>query len=112
MNQVCHVVQLHDEVWKQVMFVVAIVVGLVVGVGCFTPLIFGMNLARKATPTSNFGHAGSLLLGVLLSLVILAVATVACVMLARDLAVPFVVAEAVGLIAAAVAFGVTKQLGK
>ena len=94
------------------MFVVAVAVGLVIGVGCFSPLVFGMNLARKATPTSNFGHAGSLLLGVLLSLVILGVATVVCILLARDLAVPFVVAEAAGLIAAAVAFGVTKQLGK
>lgn len=94
------------------MFVVAILLGLVVGVGCFSPLIFGMNLARKVTPTSNFGHAGSLLLGVLLSLVILAVATVLCVLFAREAAVPFVVAEAVGLIAAAVVFSVTKQLGK
>ena len=94
------------------MIVVAVVVGLIVGFGCFAPLIFGMNLARKASPTSNLGHAGSLLLGVLLSLVILAVATIACVMLARDLAVPFVLAEAVGLIGAAVAFGVTKQLRK
>lgn len=94
------------------MVVVAVVVGLIVGFGCFVPLIFGMNLARKASPTSNLGHAGSLLLGVLLSLVILAVATIACVMLARDLAVPFVLAEAVGLIGAAVAFGVTKQLRK
>ena len=91
---------------------VAIVVGIVVGVGCFAPLVFGMNLARKATPTSNFGHAGSLLLGVLLSLVILGVATVVCVMFARSVAVPFVAAEACGLIAAAVAFGVTRQLGK
>ena len=94
------------------MFAVAIVVGLVVGAAAFSPLIFGMNKARMATPTSNFGHAGSLLLGVLLSLVILAVATVACVMLARDLAIPFVLAEAVGLIGAAVAFGVTKNRGK
>ena len=94
------------------MIVIAALVGLVVGVGCFSPLVFGMNLARKATPTSNFGHAGSLLLGVLLSLVILAVATIVCVMFARDVAVPFVLAEAVGLIGAAVAFGVTKQLRK
>ena len=85
---------------------------MAVGVGCFAPLVFGMNLARKASPTSNLGHAGSLLLGVLLSLVVLAVATIACVMLARDVAVPFVLGEAVGLIAAAVAFGVTKQLRK
>ena len=94
------------------MFVIAVVLGLAVGAGCFMPLVFGMNMARKATPTSNFGHAGSLLLGVLISLVILAVATIVCVKFARDVAVPFVLAEAVGIIAAAVAFGVTKQLRK
>ena len=91
---------------------VAIVVGIVIGVGCFAPLIYGMNKARMATPTSNFGHAGSLLLGVLISFVVLALATVACVVLFRDLAVPFTVAEAAGLIVAAVVFGVTKQLKK
>ena len=94
------------------MFVIAAVIGLVVGVGCFSPLIFGMNMARKASPTSNLGHAGSLLLGVLISLVLLAIATFACIMVARDVAIPFVLAEAVGLIGAAVAFGMTKQLRK
>lgn len=91
---------------------VAIIIGVVVGVGCFAPLIYGMNKARMATPTSSFGHAGSLLLGVLISFVVLAVATIVCVKFFRDLAVPFTVAEAAGLIAAAVAFGVTKQLRK
>ena len=89
---------------------VAILVGIMVGVGCFAPLVFGMNKARMATPTSNFGHAGSLLLGVLISFVLLGIATVICVKFFRDLAVPFVLAEAGGLIAAAVVFGVNKQL--
>ena len=92
------------------MFAVAVVIGLVVGFGGFAPLVFGMNKARNASPTSNLGHAGALLLGVLLSLVILAVATIVCVSFARDIVVPFVLAEAGGLIAAAIAFGVTKQL--
>lgn len=90
----------------------AIIVGVVVGAGCFAPLIYGMNKARMATPTSNFGHAGSLLLGVLISFVVLAVATIVCVKFFRDLTVPFVLSEAGGLIAAAIAFGVTKQLRK
>lgn len=93
------------------MFIAAIV-GIVVGAGCFAPLVFGMNLARKATPTSNFGHAGSLLLGVLISFVLLAVAMVLCVLLFRDVAVPFVVGEAGGLIVSAVAFSVSKNLRK
>ena len=94
------------------MFVVAVVVGIVVGVASFAPLIFGMNKARMATPTSNLGHAGSLLLGVLLSLVILAVAIIVCVKLARDFAVPFTLGAAVGLIASAVVFGISKNKRK
>lgn len=94
------------------MFVIAVLVGIVVGLVSFAPLIFGMNKARMATPTSNLGHAGSLLLGVLLSLVILAVAIVVCVMLFRDVAVPFTLGAAGGLIVAAVVFGISKNLRK
>ena len=91
------------------MFVVAVVIGVIVGIASFAPLIFGMNKARMATPTSNFGHAGSLLLGVLISLVVLAVAIIACVKLFRDVAVPFALGAAGGLIVAAVVFGITKN---
>ena len=91
------------------MAVVAVVVGLIVGIASFAPLVFGMNKARMATPTSNFGHAGSLLLGVLISLVVLAVAIIACVKLFRDVAVPFALGAAGGLIVAAVVFGITKN---
>lgn len=94
------------------MFVVAVLVGIVIGAVSFAPLIFGMNKARMATPTSNLGHAGSLLLGVLLSLVILAVAVIVCVKLVRDLAVPFVLGAAGGLVIAAVVFGIRKNLRK
>lgn len=96
--------------WR--MFVVAVVVGIAIGAAAFAPLIFGMNKARMATPTSNFGHAGSLLLGVLLSFVLLAVAVVVCVLVARDFAVPFTVGAAVGLIFAAAAFGISKNFRK
>lgn len=92
--------------------VFAVVLGIVVGVAGFAPLVYGMNKARVATPTSNLGHAGALLLGVLLSLVILAVATIVCVKFFRDMALAYTLAEAGGLIVAAVAFSVTKQLRK
>ena len=94
------------------MVVVAVVIGGVVGIASFAPLIFGMNKARMATPTSNLGHAGSLLLGVLLSLIILAVAIIVCVKLFRDVAVPFTLGAAGGLIVAAVVFGISKNLRK
>ena len=89
---------------------VAIVIGLVVGVASFGPLIFGMNKARMASPTSNLGHAGSLLLGVLLSFIVLGVAMAVCALWFRDVAIPFVLAEACGLVISAVVFGISKNL--
>ena len=51
--------------------IAAIVLGAVSGILGFLPLYMGLRLARKATPTSNLGHAGALLLGVLLSFCLL-----------------------------------------
>ena len=85
--------------------VVAIVLGAVCGVLGFLPLYMGLRLARKATPTSNLGHAGALLLGVLLSFVLLVIAFIACALVARDLVLPFVLAEVAGLIVSTVGFG-------
>ncbi len=80
------------------------------GIVSFLPLVKGMKLARNATPTSNLGHAGALLLGVLGSFAILAVALVVCLVAFRDQTLPFALAMAAGLVVCAVAFGVTKQL--
>lgn len=88
----------------------AILAGIVVGAAAFAPLVFGMNLARKATATSNFGHAGALLLGVLGSFVLLVVAVVVCIVFFRDLVFPFVLAEVIALIVAAIAFGVSRMI--
>ena len=52
------------------------------------------------------------MLGVLISLVILAVAIIVCVELFRDVAVPFMVGAAGGLIVAAAVFGISKNLRK
>ena len=92
--------------------VIAIVLGLACGVIGFLPLTLGLKLARQATPTSNFGHAGSLLLGVLLSFLLLAGGVFACIFLARDLALPFVLAEAAGLVFFALGYGIYKRLHK
>ena len=75
------------------------------GILGFLPLYMGLRLARKATPTSNLGHAGALLLGVLLSFLILVAAFIVCIFVARDLVLPFVLAEVGGLVVSAVAFG-------
>ena len=85
--------------------IAAIVLGAVSGILGFLPLYIGLRLARKATPTSNLGHAGALLLGVLLSFLILVAAFIVCIFVARDLVLPFVLAEVGGLVVSAVAFG-------
>ena len=90
--------------------VLAIIAGIVVGALAFAPLVAGMNLARRATPTSNFGHAGALLLGVLGSFAVLAVAVVVCIAAFRSLVLPFVLAEVGALIVAAIVFGVSRMI--
>ena len=85
--------------------IAAIVLGAVSGILGFLPLYMGLRLARKATPTSNLGHAGALLLGVLLSFLILVAAFIVCIFVARDLVLPFVLAEVGGLVVSAVVFG-------
>ena len=85
--------------------IAAIGLGAVSGILGFLPLYMGLRLARKATPTSNLGHAGALLLGVLLSFLILVAAFIVCIFVARDLVLPFVLAEVGGLVVSAVAFG-------
>ena len=90
----------------------AIVVGAVLGAIAFLPLVFGMQKARNATPTSNLGHAGALLLGVLLSFVLLAAGLVTCAVFFRDLVAPFGVAEAAALVVSAAIFGITKMVRK
>lgn len=90
----------------------SILLGALSGVLGFLPLIWGMRLAHKATPTSNLGHAGALLLGVLLSFLILAVTLVLCIVIARDMAFSFVLAEGAGLVFAAAAYGIYKLVRK
>ena len=90
----------------------AIIVGILVGAAGFLPLIGGMNLAKKATPTSNLGHTAALLLGVFGSFAVIAIPMVFCVAYFRDLAIPMVVAEALTLIAVAIAYGIVRVVRK
>ena len=92
--------------------VLAIVLGALCGLLGFLPLLVGLRLAKNATPTSNLGHAGALLLGVLLSFVILAGALFACASLARELVLPFGFAEVGVLVIGAIAFGVYRLVRK
>lgn len=86
----------------------AIVIGLVVGALGFMPLVAGLKLARKATATSNLGEAGGLLLGVFGSFAVLLIPAVICIVVARDMTVALVLAEACALVIAAVVYGVSR----
>lgn len=86
--------------------ILAIVLGALSGFVGILPLFFGLRLTRRVTDTSNLGHMGALMLGVLVSFIVLFATAIICVVLARDLALPFVLAEAAVLIAAAIGYGV------
>ena len=87
--------------------VVAAIVGLLAGAVSFMPLLLGQKIVRTAHPQGSFGQAGALLLGVLASILVLAACTVICVVAARDVAVAFAFGEVIGLIVAAVAYGIS-----
>lgn len=92
--------------------VLAVLIGLAVGALGFMPLIAGRNLARKATATSNLGQAGGLLLGVFGSLAVLFIPAVICIVVARDMAVAMVLAEAGALIVVTIVYGVLRLVRK
>lgn len=92
--------------------IAAILLGVVSGAVGFVPLLVGLRLTKRVTRTSNLGHMGALLLGVLFSFAILFVAAIACIMLARDLVLPFVVSEVLALAVAAIGFGISTLVRK
>ena len=90
--------------------VAAIVLGIVVGAVSFVPYVIGLRQAKHATRTSNFGHMAILMLALLVSVIVLFGATIACIVFARDLIRPFALAEVLTLIVVAIAYGVVKQV--
>ena len=91
--------------------IIAVVCGLLSGVVGFVPLLVGLNLTKKVTSTSNFGHMSILIISLIVSFAAMFAFAVLCVVLARDYAMPFVLAEAVALSVAAIAFGVVRSKG-
>lgn len=88
--------------------VIAIGAGVLAGVAGFLPLLAGQRLARRATPTSNLGFLGALLLGALVSFVVLAVGSVICIVAFRAVVLPFVLAEFFALIGSAAVYGAAR----
>lgn len=90
----------------------AIVLGVLAGAVGFAPLIFGLHRVKHMTDAGNFGHMGVLMLCLIFSFVLMFAAAILCITLARDLALPFVLSEAVALSLTAVAFGVSRIVRK
>lgn len=90
----------------------AIIIGALVGIVGFIPLLGSLRVIRRAPSTGIIGHAGALLLGVLVSSVIIFAAAFLCIVLARSLVLPFVLAEVIALSLAAVVFGFSKLVWK
>lgn len=101
----------HPTVRKRDMIIAAIL-GVVAGIVGFLPLRGALELAKRTTATSNLSNASSLMLGVVASMFVLAGATILCAGLARDLILPFALAEAVALVLSAVVFGISKLVKK
>lgn len=79
--------------------IAAIALGIVAGVAGFIPLFVALRLSRKSTSTSplNAGLYG--LGGFFASLVVVAIALIICAVVAREMVLPFAIAEIVMLVA-------------
>ena len=90
----------------------AIILGLLSGILGFVPLAVGLHMTKKVTETSNFGHMAILMLALLISFVLLFAVAVACVMVARDIVLYFVLSEAIGLCLVTIGFGISRVVRK
>ena len=91
---------------------IAILLGAVLGVVGFIPLFIGLRLTKHVTATSNFGYMSILIISLVVSFVLLFVFAILCAMFFRDVALPFALAEAVGLSVCAIVFGVKRMVRK
>jgi len=94
------------------MVFVAVIAGVVAGLLGFLPLFIGLRLTRLANTSSIVGNMGVLMFGVFVSMAVLIVSAVACIKLARDLTLPFVLAEGISLCVVAIVYGIVKMVRK
>lgn len=90
--------------------ILTVILGLLAGVAGFAPLLIGLRMTKKVTATSNFGHMAILIISLVASFVLMFAFALVCNSVAHDVAIPFVLAEAVALSVAAIALGI-KRLG-
>ncbi len=86
----------------------AIIIGAVMGVIGFLPLFGGLRLSRRV-PSSNLGMLGACLIGLFTSFIILMVAALVCISVARAETLPFVLSEAIALSISAIIYGIVKM---
>ena len=89
--------------------ILAIICGALAVVVGFLPLLVGLNMTKKVTATSNFGHMSILILSLVVSFALMFAFAIICVLVARDVALFFVLAEAVVLSVTAIVFGVMRS---
>lgn len=76
----------------------AVAAGIAAGIIGFLPLFVSLRLARRSDSISPMSMGLYGLAGVFVSLIIVAVALILCAVLARDVVLPFGVAEILALI--------------
>lgn len=91
----------------------AIVAGVIAGVVSLVPMAVGSHsVKRMDAQNSAAGYLTPMLLAVGGSFIILLLATVACVVVARPYVAPFALAEAGTLAVAALGYGIAKAIRK
>ena len=92
--------------------VLAIVLGIVVGVVGFLPLVGALHVTRLTNAGNNLISMTTLMLGLAVSLMVLVIPLAIVLFNMRDLAIPFVLAEAIALVVTAIVYGVYKLVRK
>lgn len=76
----------------------AIALGILAGIAGFIPLFIALRLSRKSTSTSPLSAGLYGLGGFFVSLIVVAVALIICAVVAREMVLPFAVAEILTLV--------------
>ena len=84
--------------------------GIAAGIIGFLPLFISLRLERRSTSLSAISEGLYGLAGTFVSLIVVAVALIVCAMIARDVVLPFGVAEIVALIVSTSAYVVYKNV--
>ena len=88
----------------------SIALGVIAGVLAFLPYVWALSAQRKVTDTSNLSYTSILVLALVGSFAVLAVATAACIIMNREAVLPFAAGEAGALIVSAMAYGIWRVL--